>query len=29
MSISFLKLEDAFNFVHEALNVKFETVHMM
>lgn len=29
MSISFFKLENVFNFVHEALNVKFETVHIM
>lgn len=26
MFISFFKLEDIFNFVHEALNVKFEAV---
>lgn len=29
MSMSFFRLEDDFNFVHEALNVKFEAVLTM
>lgn len=29
MSISFFKLEVVYDFVHESLNVKFETVLVM